>query len=80
MSCQVGVGLGWGFGAAYGANYLRIAPSFAESRTAGARRSNPLQALQQQLRRLLGREPRGAGSTVAANSSAGSSKLAVRQK
>ena len=74
------MGLGWGFGAAYGANYLRVAPSFAESRTAGARRSNPLQAMQQQLRQLLGKEPRGAGDAATEDSSAASSKLAVRQK
>jgi len=48
------VGLGWGFGAAYGANYLRIAPSFAEPR--GAARGNPLAALQQLLRRLTGQQ------------------------
>lgn len=74
----MGAGLGWGFGAAYGANYLRIAPSFAEPRT--SRRANPLQTLQQQLMRLLGRGQNGnGGSGGSASRAAADSKKAVQQ-
>jgi len=50
--CGVGIGLGYGFGYAVGAQYINVAPDFAERKQ---HKGNPnvIQQLQHQLDRLL---------------------------
>lgn len=60
--CGVGIGLGYGFGYAVGAQYINVAPDFAERKQ---HKGNPnvIQQLQHQLDRLLHKDNADAGQT-----------------
>lgn len=49
--CGVGIGLGYGFGYAIGAQYINVAPDFAERKHKG--NFNVVQHLQHQVDKLL---------------------------
>ena len=49
--CGVGIGLGYGFGYALGAQYINVAPDFAERKT--KRQPNLVEQLQHQLVKLI---------------------------
>lgn len=49
--CGIGIGLGWGFGYAIGAQYINVAPDFAERKT--RRQPNVVEQLQHQLVKLI---------------------------
>ncbi|DBA81816.1 TPA: hypothetical protein ACH3X1_007539 [Trebouxia sp. C0004] len=59
--CGVGIGLGYGFGYAVGAQYINVAPDFAERKHQG--NPNVIQQLQHQLDRLLHKDNADAGQT-----------------
>ena len=60
--CGVGIGLGYGFGYAIGAQYINVAPDFAERKQ---HKGNPnvVQQLQHQLDRFLHKDNADAKST-----------------
>ncbi len=60
--CGVGIGLGYGFGYAVGAQYINVAPDFAE-RKQNKGNPNVIQQLQHQLDRLLHKDNVDAGQT-----------------
>ena len=62
--CGVGIGLGYGFGCAIGAQYINIAPDFAEKKQPKGKSSpNVIQQLQHQLDKLLHKDHADASNT-----------------